>query len=203
MWDFHVTCQPSWRVPNEKFSLRLRFCTSVCCPSVCPFSSENKLHKGVVVAPHVPRTEGGLYWGYSVRLASCLSEFPALMTASCYSSISSKFFKHLEELWDQGHSIFTWKVALETRLVTAVVYTTAVYLCRRSFHRKSVWRRIWRDYWHFRERQQHGPDNTATIQVGSDLMWWGEEAWHLLWALPAVQTEISEPILDGITLNVV
>uniref|UniRef100_A0A8C2HQV2 SPOUT domain containing methyltransferase 1 n=1 Tax=Cyprinus carpio TaxID=7962 RepID=A0A8C2HQV2_CYPCA len=27
----------------------------------------------VVVAPHIPRTEAGLYWGYSVRLASCLS----------------------------------------------------------------------------------------------------------------------------------
>uniref|UniRef100_A0A1A8L6V0 28S rRNA (uridine-N(3))-methyltransferase n=1 Tax=Nothobranchius pienaari TaxID=704102 RepID=A0A1A8L6V0_9TELE len=33
----------------------------------------SRLHKGVVVAPHVPRTEGGLYWGYTVRLASCLS----------------------------------------------------------------------------------------------------------------------------------
>ncbi|XP_028827201.1 putative methyltransferase C9orf114 homolog [Denticeps clupeoides] len=29
--------------------------------------------KGIVVPPHVPRTEAGLYWGYSVRLASCLS----------------------------------------------------------------------------------------------------------------------------------
>uniref|UniRef100_A0A3P8U8A2 28S rRNA (uridine-N(3))-methyltransferase n=1 Tax=Amphiprion percula TaxID=161767 RepID=A0A3P8U8A2_AMPPE len=36
-------------------------------------SQESKLCKGVVVAPHVPRTEGGLYWGYTVRLASCLS----------------------------------------------------------------------------------------------------------------------------------
>uniref|UniRef100_A0A3Q3WAZ2 28S rRNA (uridine-N(3))-methyltransferase n=1 Tax=Mola mola TaxID=94237 RepID=A0A3Q3WAZ2_MOLML len=34
---------------------------------------ESKHYKGVVVAPHVPRTEGSLYWGYSVRLASCLS----------------------------------------------------------------------------------------------------------------------------------
>ncbi|XP_043085808.1 putative methyltransferase C9orf114 homolog [Puntigrus tetrazona] len=34
--------------------------------------NNNSKHKGVVVAPHVPRTEGGLYWGYSVRLASCL-----------------------------------------------------------------------------------------------------------------------------------
>ncbi|KAM9307090.1 uncharacterized protein KZ484_000421 [Pholidichthys leucotaenia] len=32
-----------------------------------------KQNQGVVVAPHVPRTEGGLYWGYTVRLASCLS----------------------------------------------------------------------------------------------------------------------------------
>ncbi|XP_059213496.1 putative methyltransferase C9orf114 homolog [Centropristis striata] len=36
-------------------------------------NQESKLCKGVVVAPHLPRTEGGLYWGYSVRLASCLS----------------------------------------------------------------------------------------------------------------------------------
>ncbi|KAM8827800.1 putative methyltransferase C9orf114 homolog [Spinachia spinachia] len=34
---------------------------------------ESKLCKGAVVAPHLPRTQGGLYWGYSVRLASCLS----------------------------------------------------------------------------------------------------------------------------------
>ncbi|KAL6096669.1 spout1 [Pungitius sinensis] len=36
-------------------------------------NQESKLCKGAVVAPHLPRTEGGLYWGYSVRLASCLS----------------------------------------------------------------------------------------------------------------------------------
>ncbi|XP_066501666.1 putative methyltransferase C9orf114 homolog [Hoplias malabaricus] len=40
-------------------------------------NTDSKVYKGVVVAPHVPRTEGGLYWGYSVRLASCLS---AVMT---------------------------------------------------------------------------------------------------------------------------
>ncbi|XP_061763384.1 kynurenine--oxoglutarate transaminase 1-like [Nerophis ophidion] len=34
---------------------------------------ESKNFKGVVVAPQVPRTHGGLYWGYTVRLASCLS----------------------------------------------------------------------------------------------------------------------------------
>ncbi|KAK9954965.1 hypothetical protein ABG768_014875 [Culter alburnus] len=36
-------------------------------------NKEGRVYKGAVVAPHVPRTEGGLYWGYSVRLASCLS----------------------------------------------------------------------------------------------------------------------------------
>uniref|UniRef100_A0A7N8WIU1 28S rRNA (uridine-N(3))-methyltransferase n=1 Tax=Mastacembelus armatus TaxID=205130 RepID=A0A7N8WIU1_9TELE len=36
-------------------------------------NQESKVYKGVVVAPHVPRTEGGLYWGYNVRLASCVS----------------------------------------------------------------------------------------------------------------------------------
>ncbi|KAG7477265.1 hypothetical protein MATL_G00092360 [Megalops atlanticus] len=36
-------------------------------------NTESKVYKGVVVAPHIPRREGGLYWGYTVRLASCLS----------------------------------------------------------------------------------------------------------------------------------
>ncbi|KAA8584404.1 hypothetical protein FQN60_008189 [Etheostoma spectabile] len=44
-------------------------------------SSESKICKGAVVAPHLPRTEAGLYWGYSVRLASCLS---AVFTESPY-----------------------------------------------------------------------------------------------------------------------
>ncbi|MEE6505597.1 hypothetical protein FKM82_005573 [Ascaphus truei] len=35
--------------------------------------AEHKVRKGVVVSPQHPRTEGGLYWGYRVRLASCLS----------------------------------------------------------------------------------------------------------------------------------
>nr|XP_034969794.1 putative methyltransferase C9orf114 homolog isoform X1 [Zootoca vivipara] len=34
---------------------------------------ESKTQKGVVVSSHQPRTASGLYWGYSVRLASCLS----------------------------------------------------------------------------------------------------------------------------------
>eukprot|EP00912_Choanoflagellata_sp_UC4_P001578 UC4_evm2s1000 len=33
-----------------------------------------KNYKGKAVAPATPREEDGLYWGYSVRLASCLSE---------------------------------------------------------------------------------------------------------------------------------
>ncbi|XP_036384818.1 putative methyltransferase C9orf114 homolog [Megalops cyprinoides] len=36
-------------------------------------NTESKVYKGIVVAPHVPQTEGGFYWGYTVRLASCLS----------------------------------------------------------------------------------------------------------------------------------
>ncbi|XP_067868200.1 putative methyltransferase C9orf114 homolog isoform X2 [Heterodontus francisci] len=36
-------------------------------------NSESKVVKGTVVTPHAPRTESGLYWGYMVRLASCLS----------------------------------------------------------------------------------------------------------------------------------
>uniref|UniRef100_A0A8C9ZKT3 28S rRNA (uridine-N(3))-methyltransferase n=1 Tax=Sander lucioperca TaxID=283035 RepID=A0A8C9ZKT3_SANLU len=44
-------------------------------------SPESKICKGAVVAPHLPRTEAGLYWGYSVRLASCLS---AVFTESPY-----------------------------------------------------------------------------------------------------------------------
>ncbi|KAG8141956.1 hypothetical protein E2320_006609 [Naja naja] len=34
---------------------------------------ESKTQKGVVVSSHNPRTVSGFYWGYSVRLASCLS----------------------------------------------------------------------------------------------------------------------------------
>ncbi|XP_053551455.1 uncharacterized protein LOC128642702 [Bombina bombina] len=34
---------------------------------------DHRVRRGVVVSPQQPRTEGGLYWGYRVRLASCLS----------------------------------------------------------------------------------------------------------------------------------
>ncbi|TNN51572.1 putative methyltransferase C9orf114 [Liparis tanakae] len=43
---------------------------------------ESKLCKGAVVPPHLPRTEGSIYWGYNVRLASCLS---AVFTESPYA----------------------------------------------------------------------------------------------------------------------
>uniref|UniRef100_A0A8C9ZCK4 28S rRNA (uridine-N(3))-methyltransferase n=1 Tax=Sander lucioperca TaxID=283035 RepID=A0A8C9ZCK4_SANLU len=46
-----------------------------------PGNQTSKICKGAVVAPHLPRTEAGLYWGYSVRLASCLS---AVFTESPY-----------------------------------------------------------------------------------------------------------------------
>ncbi|XP_010121615.1 PREDICTED: uncharacterized protein C9orf114 homolog [Chlamydotis macqueenii] len=38
-----------------------------------PQQPEAKVRKGTVVSSHHPRTVSGLYWGYSVRLASCLS----------------------------------------------------------------------------------------------------------------------------------
>uniref|UniRef100_A0A8B9ZT84 28S rRNA (uridine-N(3))-methyltransferase n=1 Tax=Anas zonorhyncha TaxID=75864 RepID=A0A8B9ZT84_9AVES len=38
-----------------------------------PQNPEAKVRKGIVVSSHHPRTVSGLYWGYSVRLASCLS----------------------------------------------------------------------------------------------------------------------------------
>ncbi|KFU90636.1 Uncharacterized protein C9orf114, partial [Chaetura pelagica] len=38
-----------------------------------PQKPEAKVRKGTVVSSHHPRTVSGWYWGYSVRLASCLS----------------------------------------------------------------------------------------------------------------------------------
>ncbi len=58
--------------------------------------SDCKVHKGVVVAPHLPRTEGGLYWGYSVRLASCLSEFCPFI--HLFPLVSSITFHQLVQL---------------------------------------------------------------------------------------------------------
>lgn len=38
-----------------------------------PEKPDQKVRKGIVVSPQHPRTEDGIYWGYRVRLASCLS----------------------------------------------------------------------------------------------------------------------------------
>ncbi|XP_053329301.1 uncharacterized protein LOC128503280 [Spea bombifrons] len=38
-----------------------------------PEKEDKRVRKGIVVSPQTPSTEGGLYWGYRVRLASCLS----------------------------------------------------------------------------------------------------------------------------------
>ncbi|CAH2316309.1 Hypothetical predicted protein [Pelobates cultripes] len=38
-----------------------------------PDNAEKRVRKGIVVSPQSPRTDGGLYWGYRVRLASCIS----------------------------------------------------------------------------------------------------------------------------------
>lgn len=59
------------------------------------------MFKGVVVAPHVPRTEGGLYWGYNVRLASSLST-PLTLAAHV---LQSDFFLRLAA--DAGKLKFT------------------------------------------------------------------------------------------------
>lgn len=67
-----VTVQLSQTHSPGTFAFILHFMNSSH-QCVCPSPAESKHCKGVVVAPHVPRTGGGLYWGYSVRLASCLS----------------------------------------------------------------------------------------------------------------------------------
>ena len=61
-------------------------CTYTCMESasrvyVCTGSASGKLPRGEAVAPSVPRTHSGLYWGYNIRLASSLS---AVFTESPY-----------------------------------------------------------------------------------------------------------------------
>ena len=48
-------------------------------------SPESKTYRGKVVSSQDPRTKAGLYWGYTVRLASCLSKH----RASSYEHLSS------------------------------------------------------------------------------------------------------------------
>uniref|UniRef100_A0A8C4UXM8 28S rRNA (uridine-N(3))-methyltransferase n=1 Tax=Falco tinnunculus TaxID=100819 RepID=A0A8C4UXM8_FALTI len=47
-----------------------------------PQKPEARVRKGTVVSTHHPRTVSGLYWGYSVRLASCLSTQAVLLCAA-------------------------------------------------------------------------------------------------------------------------
>lgn len=72
-------------------------------------SGEKKKLKGMVVAPHVPRSESGIYWGYKVRLAHSLGSvftecpFPGgydltigtSENGSSVDDVSLSSFKHL------------------------------------------------------------------------------------------------------------
>ncbi|XP_044018093.1 putative methyltransferase C9orf114 homolog, partial [Aphidius gifuensis] len=58
--DVHIdkTLQPGWRVTVK----------------IPPEQNSTKRLKGTVVSPKLPRLESGIYWGYTVRLASNLSQ---------------------------------------------------------------------------------------------------------------------------------
>ncbi|XP_074039120.1 putative methyltransferase C9orf114 [Leptinotarsa decemlineata] len=45
-----------------------------CTVKLLPQNEQSKKRKGVVVSPTTPRSETGVYWGYSVRIASSLSK---------------------------------------------------------------------------------------------------------------------------------
>ena len=61
--------------------------------SVSASSPESKTYRGKVVSSQDPRTKAGLYWGYTVRLASCLSKH----RASSYEHLSSLSLGDLRE----------------------------------------------------------------------------------------------------------
>lgn len=117
-------------------------------------SSENKVFKGVVVAPHVPRTEGGLYWGYNVRLASSLS---TPLTLAAHVLQSDFFFRLAADA-----------VKLNVSAVHLPFHLLLHCYCRRRLQRESVRRRVRRDRRHLGEGRQHRRDDVATIQVGSE-----------------------------------
>lgn len=56
-------------------------CTCLLNGSYAHILTGTKFYTGTVVSPSTPRTEEGLYWGYSVRLAS---SFGAVFTQSPY-----------------------------------------------------------------------------------------------------------------------
>lgn len=62
------------------------------------FLSEAKVRKGTVVSSHHPRAVSGLYWGYSVRLASCLSEYPQRFSAWANTPLLGLLAAHISFL---------------------------------------------------------------------------------------------------------
>lgn len=55
--------------------------------SLSASSPESKTYRGKVVSSQDPRTKAGLYWGYTVRLASCLSKHRASSYEHLFSSL--------------------------------------------------------------------------------------------------------------------
>lgn len=45
-----------------------------CTVKLSAFNSQNKKLKGVIVSPNTPRKEIGVYWGYTVRIATSVSK---------------------------------------------------------------------------------------------------------------------------------
>lgn len=68
-------------------------CPSPHLHSLSASSAESKTYRGKVVSSQDPRTKAGLYWGYTVRLASCLSK----------DGVSS--FEYLASLWEATESL--------------------------------------------------------------------------------------------------
>lgn len=62
------------------------------------FLSEAKMRKGIVVSSQHPREVSGLYWGYNVRLASCLSEYPQRFSAWPSTAVSGLLTAHISFL---------------------------------------------------------------------------------------------------------
>lgn len=62
------------------------------------FLAEAKVRKGTVVSSHHPRAVSGLYWGYNVRLASCLSEYPQRFSAWALTPLLGLLAAHISFL---------------------------------------------------------------------------------------------------------
>ena len=84
-----------------------------CCPLrslVILLFTENKVYRGVAVAPSEPRTQCGRYWGYKTRLVTCLSE-----------AISQCPFKEGYDLMigtsEKGESVDSFQIKKQFKLV--------------------------------------------------------------------------------------